>query len=78
MSLRADYVTAGSFQAGDLTSYRNILKDQELAFDVFLTALVLPGQADGWHTPDLTGWPALRIASEIRLPSFCTRMVLSK
>lgn len=40
----------------DLTSYRRMLGDPELAFTFFLAVIVLPGQADGWHRPRLTGW----------------------
>ena len=40
----------------DLTSYRRMLSDPELAFHVFLAMIVLPGQDCGWHRPRLTGW----------------------
>lgn len=40
----------------DLASYRNILADAELAFEVFLAIIVMPGRAHGWRRPRLTGW----------------------
>jgi integrative and conjugative element protein (TIGR02256 family) len=40
----------------DLTSYRRMLSDPELAFRVFLTVIVIPGEDYGWHRPLLTGW----------------------
>ncbi|MBV9381312.1 MAG: hypothetical protein JO242_11645 [Streptosporangiaceae bacterium] len=40
----------------DLTSYRRLLNDPELAFTFFLTVIVLTGLADGWRHPRLTGW----------------------
>ena len=40
----------------DLTSYRRMLRDPELAFHVFLTMIVLPSQDCGWRRPRFTGW----------------------
>jgi hypothetical protein len=33
-----------------------MLRDPELAFQVFLTVIVLAGRFGGWHRPRLTGW----------------------
>ena len=40
----------------DLTSYRRMLNDPELAFTFFLAVIVLPDRVDRWHRPRLTGW----------------------
>jgi integrative and conjugative element protein (TIGR02256 family) len=40
----------------DVTSYRRVLRDPELAFQVFLTVIVVPGPADGWNQPRLADW----------------------
>jgi len=40
----------------DLTSYRQVLGDPELAFAFFLAVIVLPGQTKGWRRPCLAGW----------------------
>ena len=40
----------------DLTSYRRLLKDPELAFHVFLTMIILPSRDCGWSRPNFVGW----------------------
>ena len=40
----------------DLASYRLLFSDAELAFEVFLAVIVVPGQPQDWHRPRITGW----------------------
>ena len=40
----------------DLASYRSLLADADLDFEVFLTVIVTPDPATGWTRPRLTGW----------------------
>jgi integrative and conjugative element protein (TIGR02256 family) len=40
----------------DLASYRNLLADSELGFEVFLTVIVTSDPAKGWTRPLPTGW----------------------
>jgi integrative and conjugative element protein (TIGR02256 family) len=40
----------------DLTSYRRLLHDPGLGFEVFLTVIVLPDMATGWQRPRTAGW----------------------
>jgi len=40
----------------DLASYRTLLADAELGFEVFLTVIVTPEPTKGWIRPRLNGW----------------------
>ncbi|MEZ0108758.1 integrative and conjugative element protein (TIGR02256 family) [Catenulispora sp. EB89] len=58
--------------ATDLTSYRALLTDAELGFEVFLTVIVTPDAATGWNHPRLTAW--LITTRSVRLAALHARL----